>query len=151
MESIVDEFSELNSRIHENIKLWCLGTSIGVDLRHLRHLESDPNSRVLGFDVDARLQMATSQAEHAASLEIDEWEVGLRSRVKATRVFSLNIGPIPRMRLSQSSWMAEPATSSTDWRTSSISPRKSASGRRTVWGGSGAGRTIKSLTSSTSP
>jgi hypothetical protein len=71
----VGEFSELNSRIHENIKLWCLGTSIGVDLRHLRHLESDPNSRTLGFDIDARLQMATSQAEHAPSLEIDEWEV----------------------------------------------------------------------------
>jgi hypothetical protein len=71
----VGEFSELNSRIHENIKLWCLGTSIGVDLRHLRHLESDPNSRTLGFDIDARPQMATSQAEHAASLEIDEWEV----------------------------------------------------------------------------
>jgi hypothetical protein len=75
VESIVGEFSELNSRIHENIKLWCLGTSIGVDLRHLRHLESDPNSRALGFDIDARLQMATSQGEHAVSLEIDEWEV----------------------------------------------------------------------------
>ncbi|AEO71187.1 uncharacterized protein THITE_2123333 [Thermothielavioides terrestris NRRL 8126] len=71
VEDIVAEFSELNSRIHESIKLWCLGTSIGVDLRHLRHLESDPNSRVLGFHVDARLQIATTQtAEHATSLEI---------------------------------------------------------------------------------
>lgn len=76
VESIVAEFSELNCRIHESIKLWCLGTSIGVDLRHLRHLEGDPNSRTLGFDVDARLQIATSQtAEHATSLEICELEL----------------------------------------------------------------------------
>ncbi|KAK4139782.1 uncharacterized protein C8A04DRAFT_32747 [Dichotomopilus funicola] len=71
VETIVAEFSELNCRIHESIKLWCLGTSIGVDLRHLRHLEKNHNSQILGFDVDARLQIATSQAaEHAMSLEV---------------------------------------------------------------------------------
>ncbi|KAI2462995.1 hypothetical protein F4781DRAFT_426720 [Annulohypoxylon bovei var. microspora] len=60
VEAIVREFSEVNKRIYDNIKLWCLGTSIGVDLQHLRHLEQDTNSRTLGFDVDARLQLAAS-------------------------------------------------------------------------------------------
>ncbi|GAP82493.2 putative protein kinase-like [Rosellinia necatrix] len=63
VEVIVRDFSELNGRIHENIKLWCLGTSVGVNLQHLKRLENDHSSRALGFDVDARLQMATRLAQ----------------------------------------------------------------------------------------
>lgn len=63
VEGIVDKFANLNDRIHGNIKLWCLGTSIGVDLRHLRHLEEDDNSKRLGFNVDAKLQLLASEAE----------------------------------------------------------------------------------------
>lgn len=81
LESIVREFGELNSRIHENIKLWCLGTSIGVDLQHLRRLENDDNSRTLGFDIDAKLQMATSNAQEIPqSLEIVDVELHRRLR-----------------------------------------------------------------------
>lgn len=81
LESIVREFGELNSRIHENIKLWCLGTSIGVDLQHLQRLENDDNSRTLGFDIDAKLQMATSNAQELSqSLEIVEVELHRRLR-----------------------------------------------------------------------
>jgi hypothetical protein len=70
VEVIVRDFSELNGRVHESIKLWCLGTSIGVDLQHLKRLENDANSRKLGFDVDARLQMATNPSRQApTSLE----------------------------------------------------------------------------------
>ncbi|KAF4830540.1 hypothetical protein CGCTS75_v005920 [Colletotrichum tropicale] len=36
--TIVQDFSELNGRIYESIKLWCLGTSIGVNLQHLNRL-----------------------------------------------------------------------------------------------------------------
>ncbi|KAI1085263.1 hypothetical protein F5B20DRAFT_521586 [Whalleya microplaca] len=60
VETIVREFSDVNNRIHENIKLWCLGTTIGVDLQHLRHLEEDVSSRALGFDIDAKLRLAAS-------------------------------------------------------------------------------------------
>ncbi|KAJ0277507.1 hypothetical protein COL940_007750 [Colletotrichum noveboracense] len=69
--TIIGDFSELNSRIHESIKLWCLGTSIGVNLQDLNRLETDDNSRALGFDVDARLQLTISQSQTTAtSLEI---------------------------------------------------------------------------------
>ncbi|OCK87100.1 uncharacterized protein K441DRAFT_671229 [Cenococcum geophilum 1.58] len=76
VETIVRDFSELNSRIHESIKLWCLGTSIGVNLQHLKRLETDVNSQALGFDVDARLQIATSQSlAIVQSLEINDAEL----------------------------------------------------------------------------
>ncbi|KAI0382882.1 hypothetical protein F5Y04DRAFT_279131 [Hypomontagnella monticulosa] len=75
VEAIVHDFSDVNKRIYENIKLWCLGTSIGVDLQHLRHLEQDTSSRALGFDVDARLQLAAS-ADQAmpGTLEVQQGE-----------------------------------------------------------------------------
>ncbi|KKP02294.1 hypothetical protein THAR02_05587 [Trichoderma harzianum] len=73
LESIIREFGELNSRIHESIKLLCLGTSMGVDLQHLRRLENDHNSQILGFDIDAKLQIAASQVqEMSQSLEIKD-------------------------------------------------------------------------------
>lgn len=56
VETILSQFSDFNNRIHENIKLYCLATTIGVDLAHLRRLEDDISSRVLGFDADARLR-----------------------------------------------------------------------------------------------
>ncbi|KAM0252318.1 hypothetical protein ACHAQJ_007811 [Trichoderma viride] len=91
LESIVREFRELNSRIHESIKLWCLGTSIGVDLQHLRRLENDQNSRILGFNVDAKLQMAASKAhEISQSLEIHDTE--LDQRLKDVKVVEGRFG-----------------------------------------------------------
>ncbi|PNP51845.1 hypothetical protein THARTR1_07614 [Trichoderma harzianum] len=73
LESIIREFGELNSRVHESIKLLCLGTSIGVDLQHLRRLENDHNSQILGFNIDAKLQMTASQVqEMSQSLEIQD-------------------------------------------------------------------------------
>ncbi|KAI9148806.1 Sodium transport ATPase 5 [Paramyrothecium foliicola] len=73
VEVIVRDFSELNARIHEKIKLWCLGTSIGVSLQHLKRLEADANSQALGFDIDARLQLASSQAQQSfRSLEVKD-------------------------------------------------------------------------------
>ncbi|XDG00623.1 hypothetical protein ABKA04_000238 [Annulohypoxylon sp. FPYF3050] len=80
VESLVREFSEVNKRIYDNIKLWCLGTSIGVDLQHLRHLEQDTSSRTLGFDVDARLQLATSTEQTLpGTLEIQRSEDARRA------------------------------------------------------------------------
>ncbi|KAK7460228.1 hypothetical protein Landi51_00476 [Colletotrichum acutatum] len=84
--AIVQDYSELNGRIHESIKLGCLGTSIGVNLQHLNRLETDDNSRALGFDVDARLQMATSLTQPTAqSLEIND--PSLRRTVELAKTF----------------------------------------------------------------
>lgn len=76
VEQILQDFVDLNGRIHENIKLWCLGTSIGVNMQHLNRLHENANSRALGFDVDAGLQIAVSQT-HAPpySLKIDDPEL----------------------------------------------------------------------------
>lgn len=60
-EEIIKEFSELNGRIHEHIKLWCLASSIGLNIQHLRRLQDDENSIQLGFDVDATLQITASE------------------------------------------------------------------------------------------
>src|SRR6202012_1594723 len=60
--TIIQNFSSLNGRIHENIKLWCLSTSIGVDMQHLKRLEDDENSKKLGFDLDAKLHLASADS-----------------------------------------------------------------------------------------
>ncbi|KAF4414310.1 hypothetical protein CGCF415_v009574 [Colletotrichum fructicola] len=89
--TIIEDFSELNSRIHESIKLWCLGTSIGVNLQHLNRLETDDNSRALGFDVDARLQLTISQSQTTAtSLEMND--PSLRRCVENARGFGGKFG-----------------------------------------------------------
>lgn len=75
VEAIVHEFSDVNKRIYDNIKLWCLGTSIGIDLQHLRHLEDDTSSQALGFDLDARLQLAAStERDLPGTLEVQQGE-----------------------------------------------------------------------------
>lgn len=71
MKVIIVNFGELNTRILENIKLWCLGNTFGVDLQHMRRIESNTHARQLGFDVDARLQLAAKDADiPRQSLEI---------------------------------------------------------------------------------
>ena len=60
---LVKTFADLNGRILANIKLWCLSVSLGVDLQHLRRLENDSSSKQLGFDIDARIQLAASYAD----------------------------------------------------------------------------------------
>lgn len=72
VESIVREFSDYNNAIHDNIKLLCLGTSIGVNLQHLKRLEDNSSSRLLGFDVDTRLKIAATEAQTTFNnLEVD--------------------------------------------------------------------------------
>ena len=61
-EEILREFSDLNSRIHESVKLWCLASSIGLDMQHLKRLQNDENAKQLGFDIDATLQITAAEA-----------------------------------------------------------------------------------------
>jgi len=58
----VDNFTDLNKRVHENVQLWCHATSLGVDVKHLKHLGDDFNSKKLGFDIDAKLQLLICDA-----------------------------------------------------------------------------------------
>ncbi|TKA64851.1 hypothetical protein B0A49_06328 [Cryomyces minteri] len=70
---IVDNLTDLNGRIHENIKLWCLATTIGIDRTHLKHLKSDDRSKELGFNIDADLQLTVNDSNGPAeSLEIKD-------------------------------------------------------------------------------
>lgn len=62
-EEVLNNFADLNSRIHENIKLWSLATSIGLDIQHLERLKNNQNSIDLGFNVDATLQIAAGDAQ----------------------------------------------------------------------------------------
>lgn len=63
VEAIVQNFRDMNGRIHDKIKLWCLASQLGVDLQHLRHLQNDKNSKLLGFDIDATLRLTAWDAE----------------------------------------------------------------------------------------
>ena len=70
-EKLLQEYGDLNGRIHEQIKLICLGSSIGLDLRHLHHLKTNDNSRTLGFDIDATLKLSIGASDgDATSLEL---------------------------------------------------------------------------------
>lgn len=84
--AIVRNFSNLNDRIHANIKLWCLSTSVGVDLQHLKRLQDDENSKRLGFDIDAKLQLAATDSHTlTGSLELRDRSLQLYTQ-QATSV-----------------------------------------------------------------
>ncbi|KAM7197222.1 hypothetical protein V8F33_005650 [Rhypophila sp. PSN 637] len=75
IETILAEFSDLNARNLRKIQLWCLGAELTVDRGgHLLRLESDPNSKALGFDLDARLQISTIEGV-SGPVESEELEV----------------------------------------------------------------------------
>ncbi|KAF2012844.1 hypothetical protein BU24DRAFT_374656 [Aaosphaeria arxii CBS 175.79] len=61
-EEILKAFSELNGRIHEQVKLWCLASSIGLNMQHLKRLQNDESAKQLGFDIDATLQITAAEA-----------------------------------------------------------------------------------------
>ena len=74
METILRDFTDINSRIHEKIKLCCLASSLGLDLRHLLRLRDDDNSKRLGFNIDAALKITSINSEKLAgdSLELKD-------------------------------------------------------------------------------
>jgi hypothetical protein len=72
-QEVLNDFADLNSRIHENIKLWSLATSIGVDALHLDRLQNDQTSIALGFNVDAALRIAAGDAQTSTgTLEVTD-------------------------------------------------------------------------------
>ena len=72
-EKLLQEYGELNGRTHEQIKLICLGSSNGLDVRHLHHLKTNDNSKQLGFDIDATLKLSIGQSDdNTQSLELSD-------------------------------------------------------------------------------
>jgi hypothetical protein len=103
VEVIVQNFRDMNSRIHEKVKLWCLASQLGVDLRHLQHLQTDTNSKLLGFDVDATLRLTAWDAESLpGTLELQDmsWQEVLRGEQKLNERFSTS-------RMSASTFLVE--------------------------------------------
>jgi hypothetical protein len=91
VEVIVQNFRDMNGRIHEKVKLWCLASQLGVDLQHLQHLQNDKNSRLLGFDIDATLRLTAWDAESLpGTLELPDmsWQEILRGEQKLNERFS---------------------------------------------------------------
>jgi hypothetical protein len=91
VEAIIQNFREMNSMIHEKVKLWCLASQLGVDLQHLKHLQTDTNSKILGFDIDVTLRLTAWDAGNLpGTLELQDslWEEILRSEKKLNDNFS---------------------------------------------------------------
>jgi hypothetical protein len=91
VEAIVQNFRDMNGRIHEKVKLWCLASQLGVDLQHLQHLQTDANSKLLGFDIDATLRLTAWDAESLpGTLELQEnsWQEVLKGEKKLNDRFS---------------------------------------------------------------
>ena len=91
VEVIVQNFRDMNGRIHEKVKLWCLASQLGVDLQHLQHLQNDKNSRLLGFDIDATLRLTAWDAESLpGTLELPDmsWQEVLRGEENLNERFS---------------------------------------------------------------
>ncbi|KAH8646464.1 hypothetical protein BGZ60DRAFT_553738 [Tricladium varicosporioides] len=91
VETIVQNFRDMNIRIHDRVKLWCLASQLGVDLQHLKHLQSNKNSKALGFDIDATLKLTVWDVESLPStLELDDvsWKEILPHVTKLNERFS---------------------------------------------------------------
>lgn len=89
---ILKDFSDLNGRIHENIKLWCLASSIGLNMQHLKRLQDDESSKQLGFDIDAALQLQATEVRTVnRSFELgQDWHQTLHDTVAVEDKFSLS-------------------------------------------------------------
>ncbi|KAH8672049.1 hypothetical protein BGZ60DRAFT_504986 [Tricladium varicosporioides] len=91
VETIVESFRDMNGRIHEKVKLWCLASQLGVDLQHLQHLQNDTNSKLLGFDVDATLRLTAWDAESlpgTLEMQPSAWQKILKYEEKLNERFS---------------------------------------------------------------
>ncbi|KAH8745421.1 hypothetical protein BGZ57DRAFT_778237, partial [Hyaloscypha finlandica] len=91
VETIVQNFRDMNTRIHDKVKLWCLASQLGVDLQHLKHLQSDRNSKLLGFDIDATLKLTVCDVESVPStLELgdESWEEIFSHKTRLNERFS---------------------------------------------------------------
>lgn len=61
----------MNAVILEHIQLVCFGSTFGIDLKHLEHLQSNNNSKMLGFDVNASLRLTMSGVQdNPSNLEL---------------------------------------------------------------------------------
>lgn len=57
---VLKQFSRLNDRLLEKIRLFLYTSQIGLDLNHLQRLQNDPNLKLLGLSNDASLKIVTT-------------------------------------------------------------------------------------------
>ena len=81
--AVVGKFADVNDRLQEMIRFWSLASAIGMDLRHLEHLQKDKNAAMLGLHDDASLALALSDTGHApGNFELDgSWDPELQGSV----------------------------------------------------------------------
>ena len=74
--AIVGKFADVNDRLLEMIRFWSLASAIGVDLRHLEHLQKDEDAVMLGLHEDASLALALSDTGYVPrNFELDKcWD-----------------------------------------------------------------------------
>ena len=74
--AVVGKFADVNDRLLEMIRFWSLASAIGVDLRHLEHLQKDEDAVMLGLHEDASLALTLSDTGNAPrNFELDEcWD-----------------------------------------------------------------------------
>lgn len=94
VETIVRNYKDLNSELHDQIKFYCNASVLGVDLGHLQRLQNDTNSRALGFDVDANLRLAaydnqTGQPTETFELQDPSWSAILKDTESISERFSI--------------------------------------------------------------
>jgi hypothetical protein len=70
VESILRSYQLQNNRVHDKIKLWCLASDLGVNVQHLQRLQSDDNSKRIGFDTDASLKLTQALQDTSVDLEL---------------------------------------------------------------------------------
>ena len=82
-EKIIRKFCNLNRRIERHIELFCLGSRLGLDSRHLNRLTIDQNAKQLGFHVDAKWRLGSisepSGLEQSFEIKNPRW-LGLLSQ-----------------------------------------------------------------------
>ena len=64
MVAIIGKFAEVNDQLLEMVEFWSLASEIGVDLRHLEHLQADQDAARLGLHDDASLALTVATTKN---------------------------------------------------------------------------------------
>ena len=73
MVALVGHFAEVNNDLLEMVRFWSLASAIGVDLRHLEHLQTDQDAAKLGLHDDASLALTVADTNKIiTSFELED-------------------------------------------------------------------------------
>ena len=73
MIALIGHFAEVNNDLLEIVRFWSLASAIGVDLRHLEHLQTDQDAGKLGLHDDASLALTVASTKNIIeSFELED-------------------------------------------------------------------------------